>query len=586
MDNQELREAPGAWVECAVACGPGDDQRVVGRIARIAARTAHLVADIDLPPDGIIDLLVEVPGRTEPVRIPGDVVASDGGAMKVSFTSVPDEIARQLEHLFRGGHTARPRTGRRLRSSRYSPNELALGELAAEFLHVDEEPRTGSVLNFSGEGLALAVDGQRDMFLAGDLLSHLRVYRGDHVFYDGAAVVRHIHEVEGRTVLGISFQGSMFDLAKLHEVDLREAVQQRVDAFAASARQLDRIDGRFKAWVADAGYYLSGLRETLGREEAQIADEDRYTREAASREILEYVVPRLSAHMQPAFAELRRLVADCDAEAHQRYRQYFQRQLLPAFIDESPFFRRCYRKPLGYAGDYEMMNMVYEDHFAGDTLFGKAINAFGCRIRAAQAVINRIPFLAQNVATAIAGRGDPRIASVACGPAREISWLLEHSPEIEGAQITLMDIEPQAIRFCQRTLLSQLKRSGRNVQIRFVKESVRTLIRDRNIEEVLAPQDVIVSVGLFDYFNDRLFRVLLGRFYELLRPGGHLIVGNFNRDNEDRVLMEYAMEWFLYHRSREELAALAADLPAGARVTVEAEPLDVNLFLHIERPAT
>jgi hypothetical protein len=49
--------------------------------------------------------------------------------------------------------------------------------------------------------------------------------------------------------------------------------------------------------------------------------------------------------------------------------------------------------------------------------------------------------------------------------------------------------------------------------------------------------------------------------------------------------MEYLMEWYLEHRSAAELRALAECLPENAAVHVEAEPLGVNLFLHITKPA-
>ena len=36
---------------------------------------------------------------------------------------------------------------------------------------------------------------------------------------------------------------------------------------------------------------------------------------------------------------------------------------------------RAYTKPLGYAGDYEVVNMMLRDPFEGDSLFAKVINS-------------------------------------------------------------------------------------------------------------------------------------------------------------------------------------------------------------------
>ena len=46
--------------------------------------------------------------------------------------------------------------------------------------------------------------------------------------------------------------------------------------------------------------------------------------------------------------------------------------------------------------------------------------------------------------------------------------------------------------------------------------------------------------------------------------------------------MEYAMDWYLFHRSREELIALGrAGVQQASAYSVDAEPEGINLFLHI-----
>ena len=40
----------------------------------------------------------------------------------------------------------------------------------------------------------------------------------------------------------------------------------------------------------------------------------------------------------------------------------------------SPFLYRAYQKPLGYAGDYEMVNMIARDPYEGGSLFAKVVN--------------------------------------------------------------------------------------------------------------------------------------------------------------------------------------------------------------------
>ena len=95
---------------------------------------------------------------------------------------------------------------------------------------------------------------------------------------------------------------------------------------------------------------------------------------------------------------------------------------------------------------------------------------------------------------------------------------------------------------------------------------------------------LIYSAGLFDYLEDRTFSRLVSVLFDALVPGGLVAVGNVAAHNPSRWLMEYFSEWFLIHRTPAELLRLAADLRGSAtRMTVDAEPTGVNLFLVIAR---
>ena len=102
----------------------------------------------------------------------------------------------------------------------------------------------------------------------------------------------------------------------------------------------------------------------------------------------------------------------------------------------------------------------------------------------------------------------------------------------------------------------------------------------RQLSTTLGRCDLIYSAGLFDYLSLRSFQALLGALYDALSPGGLLAVGNVASHNPTRWFMEYCLDWFLIHRSRDELLALGAQLhPHPSKLWVDAEPLGVNLFL-------
>ena len=66
-----------------------------------------------------------------------------------------------------------------------------------------------------------------------------------------------------------------------------------------------------------------------------------------------------------------------------------------------------------------------------------------------------------------------------------------------------------------------------------------------------------------------------------LKPGGKLIIGNFSKDNPSAPFMELCLDWNLIYRSKEDLERMFHGF--GSKVTVEKEPLGVNLFVVIEK---
>src|SRR5690606_17648824 len=153
------------------------------------------------------------------------------------------------------------------------------------------------------------------------------------------------------------------------------------------------------------------------------------------------ILPGLLSRLFSARDQLNALVGDLTEEEHVVHRAYFRLHVLP-LLAESPLLRRSYEKPLGYAGDYEMMNMLYRDHAEGNSLFGKALNVYAAREGAAQANINRLTYLGGKIRDVVgrSSRERVRIASVGCGPSQEIARLLTDHPEI-GARLDVALID-------------------------------------------------------------------------------------------------------------------------------------------------
>lgn len=230
-----------------------------------------------------------------------------------------------------------------------------------------------------------------------------------------------------------------------------------------------------------------------------------------------------------------------------------------------------YRKPLGYAGDFRLIDMIYKHHQSDHKSYKRWDRYFHYNI-ATGAVRNRKDFFKQQLLNKINGRKTPlHLLNVASGPARDL-YELYARVDPDMLVTTCVDIDANAIAFASELC------SPYREQINFHQKNI---LRFSSAEKF----DVIWSAGLFDYFEDRLFVMALKRLLTMLRPGGEILIGNFSEHNPSRAYMELFGEWFLIHRSREKLISLS--LLAGVQrelITVEQEPLGINLFLKIKSP--
>jgi len=72
----------------------------------------------------------------------------------------------------------------------------------------------------------------------------------------------------------------------------------------------------------------------------------------------------------------------------------------------------------------------------------------------------------------------------------------------------------------------------------------------------LAPQDLIYSMGLIDYFNDKFVVKLLDYVHEMLRPGGRVLLGNIHKRNPIQAFQDYVLGWRLVHRDEADMNRL------------------------------
>jgi extracellular factor (EF) 3-hydroxypalmitic acid methyl ester biosynthesis protein len=449
-----------------------------------------------------------------------------------------------------------------LRQDRFEPAQWSCRLVLGDREHI--------VANYSAFGLAVVAAHavEHDDALTASLILHdvevarLRLRR-----------VRVEALADGRCKTAFAIVGEPLSLNRLDAlVRAHDAVVEHGELVARA----QAVPAPFRAKVyeiKDALEELEQLVERLAPSAAASGDEQR----EFERTVATVVASRLDRLFAGAYDELVDVVGALDAEEVQRCHAFF-RDKLRRLLYQSPLFERSYEKPLGYAGDFEMMSLVYRNEELGRSRFARCLSRYYIDHPNARAVKNRAVYLHGRIKELLAGGKPLRILSVASGPAQEIQMLLEDAElDASRVEIDLLDQDISALRAAQLQIRRITERRGIAPRIRFLHKAMANVIKGGLDGEY----DLVYSAGLFDYFSDPLARRAATRLYALLAEGGQLVIGNFRAVAQNRAFMELALDWDLIYRSEEELRALYDGIAQGLRV--DAEPEQINLFVNLGR---
>ncbi len=227
-----------------------------------------------------------------------------------------------------------------------------------------------------------------------------------------------------------------------------------------------------------------------------------------------------------------------------------------------------YVKPYGYPGDFSIIHHIYQWHVNPDKRYSNWDRFFQDQ-EGAHAVRNRKDYFLQRCTEVEEQEGEvKRVLILGSGPATDVNEYLRLNPD-SRISFDLVDFDQNAIDFARNQNMDFIK------SIQFFKINV---LRFKPFQWY----DLIWSAGLFDYFKDKHFVYMIAKYYKYLVPGGEFIIGNFSHSNPTRRLMEVLSDWYLVHRSKNDLVRMALEADASEDlVDVDMEELGVNLFLRI-----
>lgn len=257
-----------------------------------------------------------------------------------------------------------------------------------------------------------------------------------------------------------------------------------------------------------------------------------------------------------------------------------------ALLDRGDLQHRARFKPRGYAGDFEMMTDFWNRTVRGDTTLARCFDAYFQKQTAVDAVRARIELAATMIAERCAAskHDEFRVVSIGSGPGIDLFEAARALPAEKRSKLrfTLLDMDEEALAAARERLSTVV--AVEHIDAR--RENLYRLSKLRAGRGVPTDVDFVLCSGLFDYLADDVATAQLGLFWNALRPGGLLMVGNFAPHNPSRAYMEWIGNWYLLYRTEAELRRLgeaAAIPPAASRIVAERTGCD--LFLIAEKPA-
>jgi len=251
-----------------------------------------------------------------------------------------------------------------------------------------------------------------------------------------------------------------------------------------------------------------------------------------------------------------------------------RREILP-FVLLTQTLERLYSKPRGNGGDFRTIDMIYRNEATGTGRIGPLLDQGFLNSPIAKAIRNRRDLLVREIMGAVQAKNNAvHVTGLACATAEEMFDVFNQLDNPARLYASLVDIDFQALaQVADRRNQAKLQN-----RMNLINANLVYLALGRQKLE-LNDQDLIYSLGLTDYFNDKFVVKLVNWIHGRLRPGGRVILCNFHPNNYCKELMDYLLEWRLIHRCEDDMNRLFTNSAFGRPCThIEFENEGINLI--------
>ena len=214
-------------------------------------------------------------------------------------------------------------------------------------------------------------------------------------------------------------------------------------------------------------------------------------------------------------------------------------------------------KPYGYAGDFEIIDMIYQNDpvsIGFDRLYDNYFQMSTICV----AVRNRKEDFKRLIAEAIRDAKSQKyyLLDLASGPCRDLHEVYAgHEFQGTEGEVHCYDADQHAIDYAK-------KLNSRYPQLHYFRENAVRMALIKDIEAKIPQKyDLIYSTGLFDYLDYRVAVRLVSNLKKLLKKGGTLAISDV-RDkfsNPSIYFMEWVADWELIYRDDDNFRRIFLD---------------------------
>ena len=258
--------------------------------------------------------------------------------------------------------------------------------------------------------------------------------------------------------------------------------------------------------------------------------------------------------------------ACADSASWPQTRAALRQHPLHSALMEDPFSAHSALRPRGYPGDAGLIDIIYDKAAPGPaTELGRELFEITVQFQAPEGVRLRRAHAEPLVTSA--WRQGKRILVLACGHFREGALLIGQ----DISNITLVDQDPVSLEVVRTNHGESANIAAANV-FRYLRAAAS---RGDSF-------DLIYTLGLTDYLDDRAMRMLHRLAKTCLAPGGSFLLANFLPAHLGTGWMDAVMDWHLIYREEAQLESFATE--AGFTPRTWRDPTNSVAWCEMKHP--